>query len=81
MSPSTSKGEVNLTFSKTSALYLNLIIKFRGNKIHIGKSASASQKLITQSIHFSKNFQMVTSNPCKFHQEYCLTSLLPLDIL
>ena len=30
-------------------------------------TSSTSKRLTTQSIHFSKNSQMVASNPCTFH--------------
>ena len=36
-------------------------------QIQIGKNASISKKLTTQRIHFSKNFQIVASDPCKYH--------------
>ena len=38
-----------------------------GNKIQIGKNTSTPKNLTTQRIYFSKNFQMVASDLCKFH--------------
>ena len=34
----------------------------------MGKNASTPKKLTTQSIHFSRNFLMVVSDPCKFDE-------------